>query len=243
MKDTALPVFVAALLLIAGGLPSASHADESLLGYVKGAETLPKGSWELYQVITRRTGKSEGHYDAWNLSTEVEHGITDRLTAKANLKFQSVDVEDLLVDGYLPKDESYGLRVSGAELAVKYMFLSPAISWMGLSGQFSLDYNWLDPHSGQDKDTVSAESMLILQKYFLEGQLVWMNNFGLETTYAERDRINNLPPGFEWPTDPEMEIELKYGMGLSYRFAPRWFLDGHPKPAMHGHLKTGHRRA
>ena len=38
--------------------------------------------------------------------------------------------------------------------------------------------------------------------------------------------IANLPPEFDWPTDPEMEIELKGGLGFSYRFARGWFIGG-----------------
>ena len=52
---------------------------------------------------------------------------------------------------------------------------------------------------------------------------MWVGNGGLEATYARRKAIDNLPAGFEWSTDPEMEIELKVGTGLTYRFAPGWF--------------------
>jgi hypothetical protein len=168
--------------------------------------------------------KSEGHYDAWNFSAELEHGVTNKFTAKGEVHLQSIDVKDLLIDAYIPKDEDYGPRLSGVEAEAKYMFLSPAKDWMGLAAAFSLSYDWLDPHSGQDKDTLSAETTLILQKYFMEGQLIWVGNLGLEATYAQRDPIDNLPPGFEWPTDPEMEIEFTGRTGLSYRFAPGWFI-------------------
>lgn len=39
--------------LAASFTPSA-HADENLLGYVAGTETLPQGANELYFVVTRR---------------------------------------------------------------------------------------------------------------------------------------------------------------------------------------------
>ena len=72
-----------------------------------------------------------------------------------------------------------------------------------------LEYSWLDKHSGRDKDTVSADVDLLAQKYFLDAQLVWVGNLGFEATYADRAPIADLPAGFDWPTDPEMEIELK----------------------------------
>ena len=45
----------------------------------------------------------------------------------------------------------------------------------------------------------------------------------MSSTYADRSFIPNLPAGFDWPTDPEMEIEVTLGTGLTYRFMPSWF--------------------
>ena len=100
------------------------------------------------------------------------------------------------------------------------MFLSPAKDPIGLALYTSFSYDWLDPHSGQDKDSLTLENMLVAQKYFLEGQLVTMFNVGIETTFADRHNIDVLPPGFAWPTKPEMEIELITDAGISYRFVP-----------------------
>lgn len=214
-----------ALLILLGvsAIQFQAQADESLFGYIKGAETLPEGAMELSQSATLRRDKGTGDYDAWNLGTEFEYGVTDRFTAAGEIKLQAIDTEGLIIDGYLPKAEDYGPRFSGAEIALKYNFLSPARDDIGLSGYWSLEYLTLDPHSGQDKKTVSTELMLLLQKYFMEGQVVWAGNAGFEATYAKRDPIANLPAGFDWPTDPEMEIELKAGTALSYRVAPKWY--------------------
>ncbi|MBA3582273.1 MAG: hypothetical protein H0W44_07460 [Gammaproteobacteria bacterium] len=201
-----------------------SIADENIFGYVKGAETLPAESWEVYQSITQRTDKGIGDYEALNLSTEVEYGFTDRLTGGIALNAQSIDTQGIIIDGYLPKDESYSLRTSGVEAALKYNFLSPAKDDFGLAGYLEFSNSWLDPHSGQDKDTYSVDLALLMQKYFLEGQLIWAGNVAMETTYAKRDEIENLPVGFEWPTEPEMEIELSVGTGLSYRVVSNWFI-------------------
>lgn len=203
---------------------NSAMADESLLGKVKGSEIMPEGAWEFDQTITYREGKGDGHYEAWNTKTEIEYGVTNRLTAGVSLKGQSIDMSGLLVDGYLPGDEDYGWRASGIEADLKYNFLSPALDDFGLSGYLALDHNWLDPHSGKDKDTTSLELQMLMQKYFMDGQLIWAGNVGTEFTYAKRDNINNLPVDFEWPTDPEMELELMFGTGLSYRFANNWFI-------------------
>lgn len=199
-------------------------ADESLLGYVKGAETLPDGAIELDQTITYRDDKGEGSYHAWNTKTEIEYGVTDRFTVAGYLKMQAIDTSGLIIDGYLPEEKDDNLRISGWEASMKYNFLSPARDDFGLAGYISVSYDWIDPHSGQDKDTTSVEFELLAQKYFLEGQLIWMGNTGLEATYAKRDKLSGLPDDFDWPTDPEMEIGWNFGTGVSYRVAPNWFV-------------------
>lgn len=202
----------------------AASADENLFGYVKGAETLPRGSWELYQWFTWRTGKGAGHYEALDAKTEFEYGVTDRLSVSGDIRLQSIDSAGLLIDGYLPEDIDYGLRFLGLEGSVKYNFLSPARDDFGLSTYVSLVYDRLDPHSGQDKDTYAVEAQLLAQKYFLEGQLVWVANVGTEMAHATRAPVPNLPPGFDWTTDPEIEWEWTIGTGASYRVAPNWYL-------------------
>ena len=199
-------------------------ADESVLGYVKGSETLPAGAWEFDQTLTYREGKGTGDYEAWDSKTEIEYGATNKLTVSGYLKAQAIETQNILIDGYLPKDEDTGIEPSGVEGTLKYNFLSPAKDDFGLSGYFGLSYDWKDKHSGQDKDKYTAETKLLMQKYFLEGQLIWMGNLGMETTYARRADLSGLPAGFDWPTNPEMEIELIGGTGLSYRFASNWFI-------------------
>lgn len=201
-----------------------AHADENLFGYIKGAEVLPDGALEFYQVVTQRADKGVGEYTAYNTETELEYGVSDRFTVKGALKGQAIDTSGLWIDAYVPGDEKYGLKFQGGEIAGKYNFLSPALDDFGLSVTTGLDYLVLDPHSGRDKDTISIDLELELQKYFMEGQLVWAANFGTEATRAKRKAIDNLPENFEWPTGMEVEIEFWAGTGLSYRFVPNWFI-------------------
>lgn len=209
------------LLLAFAALPLA--AGEEFFGYLKGADTLPKATSETYLWLTQRSDKGAGHYRATNLELEYEYGFSPKFTGNAALKGQSIDTSGLVIDGYLPGAESYSMRASGVELGMKYNFLPAAIAPVGVSAAFSLEHSWLDPHSGRDKKTTSASSDLLLQKYFLDDQLITVANVGLESTYAVRDEISDLPEGFDWPTTPEMEIELTGGAGVMYRFAPRWF--------------------
>ena len=211
-------------LLLATAL--SAQADDSLFGETKGAETLPEGALELIQHFNQRSDKGKGTYNALDSKTELEYGITHRLTGALYLKAQSIQTAGLLIDGYIPKDESYGLRASGVEGSLKYNFLSPAKDDFGLAGYFSAGYSWLDPHSGQKKDKFTVETKLLAQKYFLDGQLIWAGNLGMEATMAQRGALDNLPEDFDWPTHPEMEIGFSASTGLSYRFAPNWFIGG-----------------
>lgn len=220
MKKTRLG-FVAALGMATVSLPVSA---ESLLGYISGSETLPGGAQEGYVSVTQRSDKGTGDYTAYDVEAEYEYGFTPRFTGAFALKGMSLDTSGLVIDGYLPRDNEFSLKATGVEGKLKYKFLSAAIDPVGLSAKLSLAHSWVDTHSGQDKDTTSLELMLQAQKFFLDDQLVAMVNTGIESTYAERAPIAGLPAGFDWPTDPEMEIELKAGGGLSYRVAPRWFV-------------------
>jgi hypothetical protein len=197
-------------------------ADENLFGYVRGAETLPKGAGEFYQWITQRSDKGAGHYRAIDTKTEVEYGVTDRFQVSAESNGLAINTSGLRIDGYLPADKKTGLRVQGVELGVKYNFLSPAKDDFGLSGLATFEYGMLDVHSGQKKTEYELETQLQAQKYYLEGQLVVVGNVGVRAAYEKRKAIDNLPADFDWPTDPEMEISTKLGAGVSYRFAPGW---------------------
>ena len=201
-------------------------ADENLFGFLKGAETLPKDSWEAYQFITSRTDKGVGSYRAIDTKTEFEYGYSDHFTMGIGIKMLSVQTRGILIDAYIPKDNDTGLNLSGVEVAIKYNFLSPAKNDIGFSTYFSISQGWQDSHSGQKKDTTSTELEFLLQKYFFEGEMILVGNLGLESTYAERSSIAGLPAGFEWPAYPEMELGYKIGSGITYRFIPKWFVGG-----------------
>ncbi|ANJ68145.1 hypothetical protein A9404_12870 [Halothiobacillus diazotrophicus] len=199
-----------------------AQADENLFGYIKGAEPLPQNANELYGYATHRWDKGAGTYRATDYQIEYERGVTHRFSAGFAFKAQGIRINDLLIDAYIPKNERYAFKPSGIEASAKYAFLTPALDDIGLASYMSLDYNWLDPHSGQRKNTYSLDYKLLAQKYLMDGQLVLAGNLGVETTYAHRKAVSPLPENYEWPTEPEMEIEFMSGFGVSYRFAPNW---------------------
>ena len=236
MKTRLLSVVVP--FAVAAMFSPPAQADENLFGYLKGSETLPANASEAYVWLTHRFDKGQGEYSAYDSKIEYEYGVSSRFTAAAALLGQSIDTSGLVIDGYLPGSESYGIKPSGIELKGKYNFLSAAMDPVGLSAEFELVQSWLDPHSGKDKDTTSFDVSFQLQKFFLDDQLIAVANAGLEGTYAKRDPLDaatqasadasmqaltgDPAAAFEWPVEPEMELEVTFGLGVSYRFAPNW---------------------
>jgi hypothetical protein len=231
------PVIAISVLLAL--MSATAIADENLFGYVRGAEPLPRGALEFYTLVTSRQDKGQGHYSALDVGAELEYGVTDKLAIAGRVIAVSVDTSGLTIDGYLPKSGDYGLQLSGAEGSLKYNFLSPARDEIGLSTYTSLSYRTIDPHSGQDKNSLTLEQILMLQKYFLDGQVVLAGNVGLEATRADRARIDDLPEGFDWPSDPEMELELNAGAGLTYRFLPNWYVGAETFYAQENETEVG----
>ena len=166
MKSISLLAIPSAAFCLSAAFPAS--ADENLLGYVSGAETLPQGASEAYVWLTRRSDKGHGKYTAYDSELEYEYGVTSRFTASVALLGQSIDTSGLVIDAYLPGAESYRMKPSGIEVKGKYNFLSPAMDPVGLSAMFELHQSWLDPHSGQNKDTTSFDVSMQAQKFFLD---------------------------------------------------------------------------
>ena len=206
-------------------LSQSAYSDEGLFGYVKGAEPLPKGAWDAEQWFTWRGGKEQGSYNALDTKTEIEYGITDRFSTSVEMYGLGINTSGLQLDAYLPPDgKKYPWRPAGVEAAVKYNYLTPALDDFGLAQYTSLGYFWYDVNSGYRKDVYSFETMLIAQKYYMDGQLVVAGNPGIEAASATRMPIQNLPADFEWPLTPEMEIAITASAGITYRIFSNWFV-------------------
>ena len=223
-------------------LATPAQADENLFGYVASAEVLPKGSTEVYVFNTLRSGKGQGTYRAIDSEIEAEYGVTDRIQLSAAARFLTIKADGLTIDGYLPLPIDKGPRFSGLELSGKFNVLSPALDDFGLALIATAEWNRLDPHSGQDKTEYEAHFTLAGQKYFRQGQVVWATNLSLKAGYEDRAPIVGLPPDFDWPIDPEMEIELSASTGLTYRVAPNWFIGGEAEWAAEYETEVGNER-
>ena len=193
-------------------LTQAAAAGDSPFGYVYTTDTHQKGKREFEQWITHRSGQSQGDFDLWQLRSEIEYGVTDRLQTAVYLNYGSVNAFHNRPDGttgpgaFVPDDVDPDARyqkrffesISNEWI---YRVLSPYKDPIGLA-------LYIEPSWGPDKRELEAK--LILQKNFLDDRLVWAANFSLA---AESERFHG-----EW----EREGELEFTTGLAYQFAPRW---------------------
>ena len=209
-----LPIVGAALLLGLYTLPG--YADENLFGYVTGADTLPKGANEVYLWATDRRDKGQGKYAAQDYRIELERGLTDHLTGSLYLNWRAHDI-----DGAAPADETgmpeypdinrFGFQ--GVQGSLKYNFLSPYTHPFGLSLYVEPGYSEIFKITGQEQQEMSLETKLIVQKNFLEDQLIWATNLTPEFEVRK----------FEGEDEWETELSFEVTSGVSYRFAPKWF--------------------
>jgi hypothetical protein len=209
-----------ASLILLGIMPFAANtaqADENLWGYVYGAETLPKGKTEAYLWITDRRNKAYGHYDAQDYALELEHGFTDRLQASIYLNLRSHNIKDsapLEPDGspeYPNLTRSFGFQ--GIQTSLKWNILSPYKDGWGLAVYVEPGYSRIFKISGQKQDELALELKLLLQKNFLDDQLIFAFNWTLEQEFRK------LKIEDSWSS----ELEMEFTTGLSYRFAPNWY--------------------
>jgi len=197
------------LLLLLTSAPSSARADENYFGYSYGTETLSKGSFELYNWVTWRTGKGDGSYDALDLRQELEYGITDRLQASLYLNERYHAIDD--VEGLKDRDQ---FAFQGVQASVKYAFLSPYKDPLGFALYVEPGYSNIKKGSGASQDQWSLELKAMLQKNFLDDQLVAVLNISPEWEVGKKHGE------YRW----ENELGFEVTSGLSYRVAPKWFV-------------------
>jgi hypothetical protein len=204
MKLNFAPVVFAAGVSLAAGN---SRADEQLFGFVRGAETLPKGRAEVYQFVTYRTGKDSGSYHAFDFDTEIEYGITDRL--QASVAMVNHYINNTGVDGL---DDMNKYQLGGVEFSTKYRLLSPFKDVVGLALRLEGGYLQRDEVGGLPQEEWYIAPELDLQKNFRDDTVIANLNLGAEWAWGKQ-------PAEEYPR----EFSLQGGAGLAYRFAPNWF--------------------
>ena len=214
-------VYLATLVGLFGATaPLSAQADENLLGYTIGAETLPQGKSEAYVWITDSQGKRRGSYSAQQFRLEGEYGITNTLSGSVYLNGyrHSYDCGNAGCAGPLDAPEITGSRrstqFSGVSFELKKMLASPYKDDLGVALYGEVSYDTVDAITGEKGRGWELETKLILQKPYLDGQLQWLTNLELEAETWRPDAGGGT----------EVAIAPRLRTGVSYRFAPNWFI-------------------
>lgn len=210
-KITKTVAAAAVMAALTGYVVPEAQAGDSPFGYIYTTDLHPKGEWELEQWVTNRRGKSRGDYEAYLYRTEIEYGITDNLQVSQYLNYNSVDAFRDNVDGttggkFVPDGVNPMARYrksfyDSTSTELIYRVLSPYKDPIGLA-------LYIEPTYGPKHKEL--EGKIILQKNFLDDQLVWAGN---ATVAYEREKYSGA-----W----EKETELEFTTGLAYRFAANW---------------------
>lgn len=221
MKNGLNLAFAAALSLL---VVTPAQADESLFGYIAGADIVPKGQGEAVLVLTRRTDKDFGTYRATDATAEVEYGISDKFSAGFfvggfNLKYKDAFAQEQVAPGVFedvyPQQFS-GTRLSRFGVSGKYQFLSPYTDGIGLTIRTELYYQFRYGRiDGAKTKQVSFEPNIILQKNFLDDTLITTLN--LKAEFENRKFTDGAA---------ENEIKFEPGAGISYRVAKGLYIGG-----------------
>ncbi len=211
MKSNKFSLLAGLLGIVLSTHIATATADENLLGYTTGAETLPQGANELYLWNTTHWGKREGSYRADYFRLEYEHGVTNDFSAAIYLNGYRHRYSGSPVPGEIDGSLNQ-TRLSGVSLEAKKMLLSPYKDDLGVALYGELSYDTVDSITGNKITGWELETKLILQKPFLDGQLQWLTNLELEMETA-RDHQSD-----QW----ESAIAPRLRSGISYRFAPNW---------------------
>jgi hypothetical protein len=204
--------------------PLSVQAGENLFGYVTEADVLPKGALEGYVWMTRHEGKDSGKYVSDRVRLELEYGLSDKWQMSTYVNLSRTEFKNFVdsdgAGGTTPTRadgkadfNSNGFDVSGLQVAFKRMFLSPAKDDFGLSLYLEPGISFVDPLTGEKVNGYSMEAKLILQKYFMDGQLVWAGNI---TAEYESDKL-------KYNGERSDAFSPKVTSGLTYRVANGWY--------------------
>ncbi len=220
----------ASLLLLALSLFasfSPAQAAESMFGYTYTTDTLPKGKFELEQWITDKESQAQGWYHHFDMSTEIEYGVTDNFQIALYVNYHYLNASGNSVRGLtegmeIPYDHNPGnpysaLSFDGASMEFLYRFFSPYTDAVGFAV-------YAEPEIGISEQ--GLELRAIVQKNLWDDQLILAFNAWIE---FDRERDSNLGAD---PGDAFVPVEnwsnatyAEFDLGASYRVAAsNWYV-------------------
>lgn len=220
--QSARRVCAAVAVCLLAGLSGAARADEPVFGFVYTTDLLPKGQKEVEQWLTWRHQKAGGRYDQLENRTEFSYGATDdfQISGYANYNWTrafhngpdgTTTPPEQFSDYHTgPDDHFNATRFVGVSFEGIYRILSPYTDPVGLAVL-------LEPTIGPNFKELEAR--VIFQKNFLDDRLITAANL---TWAPELRHIPADPATGEMPSNPNIETDINFGVGVSYRFAPNW---------------------
>jgi hypothetical protein len=202
-----------------------AHADEPLFGYMYTTDLQPKGKFEFEQWITDREGQAFGHFHHFDMSSEVEYGVTDNFQVAGYLNYMYANENANSVRGltegieipfdHNPNQPYNAARFDGVSLELMYRFLSPYLDPIG----FSI---YVEPELGFYEHGV--EFRTIFQKNFFDDQLVLDANAWAE--WENEQSSNLVTPGSTDVPDQSFSDNTyaEIDLGASYRIASNLYV-------------------
>ncbi len=209
MRHRVYPLALAAGFTV---LVSQLAAHEEPFGYLRGAQSEPKGEWEVTQWTTARIGKETGRYLGMDFATELEYGVSDRFQTALYLigNYHQIRNATGSSDSF---DDRNRFGISGTSLEMKYQLADPYRKWAGFALYFEPAYSTIDGVSGERNQEVELELRLIGEKHFLDHRLIAAVNYILEPAFEHE-------PGHPWETN----ISMEWAAGLSWKLSDHWRL-------------------
>lgn len=217
-------LLLAAIALI--GMAAAARADEPLLGFLYSTDLLPEHAHEVEQWITWRHQKAGGYYDLLEGKTEISFGITSSFQLSPILYYDWTRAYHNGPDGTTTPPEQFSAFFPDPNLH----FSATLFKGVGLEGIWRVRSPYTDPVGIAflvepiiGPHFKELEARLILQKDFLQDRLIFLGN----ATYAPEIRPlpgnPYAPPGsVESGSNTNVETDINFGVGVSYRFASNW---------------------
>jgi hypothetical protein len=196
-----------------------ASAGEGLFSRVYTTETVPAGHFELEQTIRNRDGRAYGSYSAFDSRSEFEYGFTDFFQGAFYVSTGYISAQGAPDDDEPDGATAMGFTRSGwfvESLSAEFIYrvLSPIKDPIGLAFYYEPGLDFNDLHNGKPYDlTFENEYRVLIQKNFLDDQLILAYNLVLETEFIR------------FKGDPTWKGELDWNneIGLTYRFVPNWF--------------------
>ena len=194
-----------------------AHAGETMFSRAYTTDTVPEGHFEIEQLARFRDQRSMGTYNALDLRSELEYGLSNKLQAALYVNSGYIHAK-----GAPDDDDPNGATgfdrtkwfLQGISAEFIYRVMSPYTDPFGLAFYIEPEYQFTDLHNGLAYNhTFGIEYRAIFQKNFLDDRLIFVYNLVLETE------------AISFKDDPTYNSELDWNneIGVSYRFMPNWF--------------------